>query len=130
MKRRILCIAACAVISGASGTALAQGSAPATAACPKRFADPEPRGQSGWITMEDYPQRALREGRGGRVRYRVNVTVAGRAENVEILESSDSDLAVATTRVLTRRARFTPAIRDCQPVPGEHEGSLTWAAPE
>lgn len=130
MRTRIFCIAFCAMVAGAAGTALAQGAVPTAAACPKRFADPEPRGQSGWITMDDYPQRALREGRGGRVRYRVNVTIAGRAENVEILESSDSDLAAATMRVLTRRARFTPAIRDCQPVPGEYEGSLTWAAPE
>jgi len=118
------------LVSIAATSAFAQATASTVASCPKRFADAEPRGQQNWITMEDYPQRALREGRQGKVRFRVNVTVAGRAENVEILESSDSDLAAATTRVLTRRARFTPAVRECQPVPGEYEGALTWSLPE
>ena len=130
MNIRMVCAVAGALVSSVTAMAVAPGTSPAPTACPKRFAEAEPRNQSTWITMEDYPQRALREGRGGRVVYRVNVTVAGRAENVEILESPDSDLAGATMRVLTRRARFTPTIRDCQPVPGEFEGSLTWSAPE
>jgi len=130
MKIRIAGAVTGVVFSIAAATTVAQGTALTATDCPKRFADAEPRGQQNWITMEDYPQRALRDGRQGRVRFRVNVTVTGRAENVEILESPDSDLSAATTRVLTRRARFTPAVRECQPVPGEYEGALTWSLPE
>jgi len=82
------------------------------------------------MTSDDYPQSALRQERQGTVRFRVNVTAAGRAENVEILEANGQDLADATTRILTRRARFRPAVRDCQPVPGEYEGGLRWVLPE
>jgi len=111
------------------------GAAPAATqaepACTTPYADPAPRGApTSWVTVDDYPQRAQREGRGGKVRFRVNVRPDGRAENVEILEANGDDLARATAQVLTRRGRFKPALRNCLPVPGEYEGAIVWSVPE
>lgn len=103
----------------------------ATGACPVRFAEAAPRvALANLVQAEDYPQSALRAGIGGLVRFRVNVGIDGRAENVEIVEAADRSLATATERLLTRRARFKPAVRNCQPIPGEYEGSLRWSVPE
>lgn len=132
MKFNIACVTVSAIVPFILlplEAAVAQNGPTVGTTCTKRFADPEPRGMSNWITADDYPQRALREERQGKVRYRVNVAITGRVENVEILESNGDDLASATMKILTRRARFTPAMRDCQPVPGEYEGALNWTLP-
>lgn len=114
-----------------TGGAHAHAAAPGVAECTRRFGEASPVGAvESWIGPDDYPQAAARRGIGGAVRFRVNVGVTGRVENVEILESADPILSQATQRVLTRRARFRPAMRNCQPVPGEYEGMLRWTAPE
>lgn len=101
------------------------------ATCAKAFADATPRVPlERLVEPDDYPPAAARAGLSGTVAFRLNVDPAGRVETVEILESPSPAFGAATTRLLKRRARFLPAVRNCQPVTGEYEGKLRWVAPE
>lgn len=63
------------------------------------------------FTTDDYPVSAIRAGQEGTVEVRLLVTVEGRVDRCEILSSSGSaTLDLATCNILTRRARFRPAL--------------------
>lgn len=83
-----------------------------------------------WITADDYPAAALREGRGGQVVYQVRVNKLGRATKVTIVSASWPDLGAATSRALLRRARFLPAMRRCTPLVSTYSSSITWIVPD
>lgn len=82
---------------------------------PRRInADPRPRGdKASWITNDDYPSRAAREQRQGRVGFTVGVDVTGRVSGCKVTASSGSpDLDSTTCAVVSRRARFDPGTDD------------------
>jgi len=70
-----------------------------------------PRGNPGsWLTDDDYPPRAHREGRVGTTRVSAAINDTGRLFNCVVRQSSGSpDLDDAVCRNVLRRARFKPA---------------------
>ena len=63
------------------------------------------------MTSDDYPSRALREERSGVTGFRLDVDANGRVSNCTITKSSGhSDLDSEACRLLSRRARFRPAV--------------------
>jgi TonB family protein len=65
---------------------------------------------SGLISNDDYPPTALRQRQEGSVRFRLTVGTTGRPEKCEITSSSGyPELDAATCRLISSRARFTPA---------------------
>lgn len=74
-----------------------------------------------------YPPAALRRGEGGSVLLRVDVDAAGSPTAVTLLRPSGSrELDRAASQVV-RRWRFTPAMRDGQPVAGSVEVPFDFA---
>ncbi|HWW64438.1 MAG TPA: TonB family protein [Sphingomonadaceae bacterium] len=69
------------------------------------------RGNPGtWVTPDDYPSRALREGVEGVTTINFDINADGRVENCRVTASSgSSELDDATCRNFTRRARYRPA---------------------
>lgn len=82
-------------------------------------------------TSEDYPVRALREGRQGTVQFRVTVGEAGRVEACQITASSGSaDLDAATCEIVSRRGRFKPPTdASGQPAKRIYASKMHWAIP-
>lgn len=94
---------------------------------------PRPRtSPSSWITTDDYPSRAIREGAQGTASFRLEIAPNGTVQGCTITKSSGSDqLDAATCRYVQRRARFDPA-RDSSgnPVSGRYSSSVQWVLPE
>jgi len=99
-------------------------SAHAEASPPKPYAD-----LAALITSDDYPPSALREGLAGTVKVRLKVSSSGRVQQCDVLSSSGHDVLDSTTcRLLTSRARFTPARdKNGNPVDGEFVTSERWS---
>lgn len=71
---------------------------------------PRPLAPESWITGDDYPLSALREGRQGKTGVRLHIAATGRLESCEVIgPSGHADLDEATCPTLIRRARFQPA---------------------
>ncbi|MEM9312159.1 MAG: TonB family protein [Pseudomonadota bacterium] len=103
---------------------------------PSPMADPIaaiPRGNPGnWITTDDYRTIWLNRGFSGTARFTLEIDARGRVSDCTITASTGhSVLDGATCRLLTRRARFTPA-RDGlgDKVPGSFSSSVTWQIPD
>lgn len=95
---------------------------------PFSSATAEPIGNAGrWMTFDDYPARAMREGREGAVGFRLSVDAEGRPSACEITKSSGhADLDAETCTVVTRRARFKPS----QAIGLRYfESRVTWSIP-
>lgn len=92
----------------------------------------QPKGSPGsWATSNDYPSRALRENRAGVTGFRVTVGADGRVVDCSITSSSGSpDLDATTCQMVTRRARFKPALQDGSPVQGTYSNKIRWEIPE
>lgn len=91
-----------------------------------------PRGNAGqWVTTDDYPTAALRQGRAGTTRFRVTVSADGRVTGCEIVGSSGSpDLDAATCRNVSKRGRFDPATdNQGAKVGGSWTSSVKWVIP-
>lgn len=87
--------------------------APAPPPPPSKARGVTPKGQGGWAAriQENYPPRALREEREGRVGVRVTVGPDGRVSSCSVSNSSgSSDLDQAACDGMTRYARFNPAV--------------------
>lgn len=95
-------------------------------------AQAQPRGDpAAWITADDYPAAALRQERTGVTTVAATIGVDGRLADCTVTTSSGSpDLDETTCRVLTYRARFTPA-RDAggNPVPDRFTRRVRWSLP-
>lgn len=92
-----------------------------------------PRGNPAqWVTFNDYPPRALRDGRSGKVIYRLDVGPDGRVARCEITRSSGfRDLDEITCRAATRRARFETATdRNGEPTTSSYSYVARWAIPQ
>lgn len=87
-------------------------------------------GQS-WRADADYPRKALREGREGTAKFRLDISDRGKVTGCEIIESTGwEDLDEETCRLLPKKARFMPA-KDAsgRPIPDNYYGSITWRLP-
>lgn len=92
-----------------------------------------PKGNPGsWATPDDYPPRALREEREGVTGFSVTVGTDGRVTGCSVTRPSGSpDLDDAACKLITRRARFTPATNgEGQPTTGSYSNSVRWTIPK
>lgn len=108
---------------------------PPAAPPPPRFSPTGavPRGNPGsWVTTDDYPSRALREGATGTTGFRLSVGPDGRANGCEITSSSgNAELDAATCKYAQSRARFTPAKDgEGQPTSGSYTSRVRWVIPK
>ncbi|MEA3050626.1 MAG: periplasmic protein TonB [Sphingomonadales bacterium] len=80
---------------------------------------------------EDYPASAQRNGESGTTGFRLEVGSNGRVTGCQVTSSSGSAaLDAATCRLLTSRARFTPAHDSSgQPTSDTYGGRITWRLP-
>ena len=85
-----------------------------------------------WVTTSDYPTRDLREGNRGRVGFSLTIGADGKVESCLVTRSSGfAGLDDATCRMVTRRARFTPASDETGAVvTGAYSGTIRWTIPE
>ena len=84
---------------------------------------------SGLISIDfDYPAAAIRAGEQGDVGFRLDVGSDGRVAQCTVTSSSGSAiLDSATCRMLTRRARFTPATdASAMPIEASTTGAIRW----
>lgn len=82
---------------------------------PSKARGVKPKGQAGWAgrIQSNYPPRAAREEREGRVGVRVQIGADGRVSSCSVSASSGSpDLDEAACDGMTRYARFDPALDD------------------
>lgn len=93
---------------------------------------PTPLGNPGeWVSTDDYPAEALREGRSGLVAFRVTIDPQGGVSGCEVSVSSGSgDLDAATCALITQRAKFRPAVgADGKPMVGSYMNRVRWTLP-
>lgn len=89
-----------------------------------------PRGSpGGWVTNDDYPPRALREGREGDTVFKLTISPDGVVSACSVTKSSRSpDLDAATCNLATRRARFN-SIPNAAPN-RYYENVIRWRVPK
>ncbi|SOB80752.1 TonB family C-terminal domain-containing protein [Sphingomonas guangdongensis] len=85
-----------------------------------------------WVSADDYPPAAIRGGEEGRVQVVLTVDRTGRVGGCDVKAPSGSALLdQAMSSVLTRRARFRPALGDDgKPTEGRYERTMIWALPQ
>ena len=106
---------------------------PAPPATPNRSAPAKAKGNPGrWATNDDYPARAQREEREGTTGFRVTIGTDGRVTGCSVTSSSGhADLDEETCKLVTRRARFDPALdRDGNPTTGSYSNRVRWQIPK
>ena len=92
-----------------------------------------PRGNPGsWIRPDDYPSRAMKAGEEGTVRFNLTIGPNGSVASCQVVGSSGSSaLDEATCRIVSRRARFNPAIDSAgTAVEGRYANAVRWRLPE
>jgi TonB family protein len=84
--------------------------------------------QQGLVSVQDYPQYALDHGEEGSVATQLVVDPRGRVDSCKVIISSGfADLDATTCRLLTSRARFTPAVGDDgRPIYGLYRSLINW----
>lgn len=112
---------------GAMLLALA-GAAPLVAASSK---EPVAIDSAGWVTTDDYPKEALQANLQGSTIVRLRIDATGQVERCEVMESSGHALLDSTTcDLLTKRARFTPALdRKGEPIGTDYRQRIVWRLP-
>jgi len=108
---------------------------PPSAPPPPRFTPKgaSPKGSvSSWANTNDYPSRALREEREGVTRFRVTIGPDGRVTGCTVTGSSGhADLDETTCSLISRRARFNPAMDgEGQPTTGSYASAVRWQIPK
>lgn len=84
-----------------------------------------------WATDADYPSRALRANEQGTTGFRVTIGPDGRVTDCQVTSSSGSqELDQTTCTLVTRRARFKPAMMDGQPTSGSYSNRIRWVVPK
>ncbi|MEQ1687768.1 MAG: TonB family protein [Sphingopyxis sp.] len=102
-------------------------------AAPDRSRPVRARGnESSWVTTDDYPSSAQREGAEGVTGTRLSISAEGRVTNCDVTSSSgNSALDQAACRNLIRRARYEPALdRDGNPTSGVATKRVRWQLPD
>lgn len=84
-----------------------------------------------WLRPSDYPDKALRGGHNGTVQYRLDVDPAGNVAGCYVLSrTSPDDFADTTCRMVSRRAKFMPAVdHDGNPVRSFFVHRVNWMIP-
>jgi protein TonB len=84
-----------------------------------------------YFSTDDYPASALRERAQGTTVFTLTIGEDGRVARCVVIASSGSDaLDQATCRILTARARYSPARdQNGNPTTGVDSGSVTWRLP-
>ena len=87
---------------------------------------------SRWISTDDYPSRALREGKEGVTRITWDINTEGRVENCRVVSSSGTpELDEAACRAITRRGRYKPALdQNGNPIRSSESRSVRWQIPD
>ncbi|WP_374414182.1 energy transducer TonB [Novosphingobium colocasiae] len=87
---------------------------------------------AGWATTADYPTRELRDGHQGPVRFELAIDAGGRVSRCTVTASSGwADLDRATCDLVSRRARFTPAMDTAgNQAAGTYSGTIRWVIPQ
>lgn len=81
----------------------------------------------GLIQRADYPPLAMIDDVQGATGFVVDVDASGRPQRCAVAQSSGSALLDQTTcRLLLRRARFAPAVRGGEAVPGQYRSRVQW----
>lgn len=85
-----------------------------------------------WVTTDDYPPGALREGREGVTKLAWQINEQGKVENCQVVSSSGSpDLDETACRLLTRRGKYTPAKdQNGRPMRSTASRSIRWVIPK
>jgi protein TonB len=106
-----------------------------TIVLPRDAADPRgpmPLGNpAAWVTTLDYPAAAMRANEQGATGFSLRVDKEGRVSECTIKASSGSaSLDEATCSLVTRRARFRPAVdAEGRPKDGEYANRVRWVLP-
>ncbi|MGN6498020.1 MAG: energy transducer TonB [Tsuneonella sp.] len=93
----------------------------------------QPRGNPGaWANTNDYPSRSLREEKEGVTRFTVQVSADGRVSSCSVTGSSGTpELDSTTCSLITRRARFKPAMDgNGNPTTGTWSSAVRWEIPK
>lgn len=97
---------------------------------PSKARSASPKGQAGWAAriQANYPTRAAREEREGRVGVRVSIGPDGKVSACSVSSSSGSpDLDAAACDGMTRYARFNPALADDgSPTTGSYSTAIVY----
>jgi protein TonB len=97
---------------------------------PSKARGATPKGQSGWASriQENYPPRAVREEREGRVGVTVVIGPDGKVTSCSVSNSSgSSDLDEAACSGMQRYARFNPALDDAgEPTSGRYSTTIIY----
>lgn len=103
---------------------------PAPPPAPSKARGASPKGQGSWAAriQANYPTRAAREEREGRVGVRVGIGPDGRVTTCSVTSSSGSpDLDEAACDGMTRYARFNPALDDAgNPTSGSFSTAIVY----
>ncbi|HCF24260.1 MULTISPECIES: energy transducer TonB [unclassified Novosphingobium] len=86
---------------------------------------------STWLGTQDYPYRSLYRGANGIVQFRLAVDAAGAVSGCHVLyRTNPDDFADLTCKLLTKRARFNPALDSSgAPVRSFYVGKVRWIIP-
>ncbi|MBV9842887.1 MAG: energy transducer TonB [Sphingomonadaceae bacterium] len=107
--------------------------APPPPPAPSKASGAKPRGSfQELMSSDDYPPAALRNNEQGTVGFKLEVGADGRVTNCTVTSSSGfSDLDETACKLLTRRARFTPA-KDASgnPMTDTFASRFTWQVPK
>lgn len=96
------------------------------------FTQAKPRGRPAeWATPDDYPPVDLRLDHEGTARFSLTIGPDGRVSGCTITGSSGfAGLDAATCQLITRRARFNPALdENGQPMAGSYSSAIRWVIP-
>ncbi len=85
----------------------------------------------GWVTPADYPPEALREKRGGALRFLVRIAADGTPVECNVIESSGvPSLDEKTCSLIIKRAKFYPAQdADGRSVASSYTNAIRWSLP-
>lgn len=85
-----------------------------------------------WVNTSDYPAGALRRENEGNTSFRLTIDPKGRVSACQVTVSSGwSTLDEATCRLITERARFSPATdRKGRAVEGTYSNRVRWVIPK
>jgi len=88
--------------------------------------------QGTWVTQGDYKSSWIARNYEGTVGYRLSVGAGGRVDGCAITKSSGvSALDEATCQLITRRARFDPAMNaQGRATGGSYSGAVRWQLPD
>ncbi|MEH3038628.1 MAG: energy transducer TonB [Sphingomonas paucimobilis] len=91
---------------------------------------PERIGAATWLTDDDYPAAAFRNGEEGVVKFAIDVDRRGKVAGCRILQSGGVALDQATCRALVERLRFKPARdADGKAIAGVWQREMRWKLP-